>query len=402
MDPNTLATDVATLQGLIDSPGLTKSDKSFALGLIASFTKHGTLTVNQTPWVARLIQRASMVPVTVATAPPDTVFVGNFEKVIAMFLKASEKSKFPKIVLKVGGTSIILSLAGAKSITSAGSVNVKGAGKYPHNAWYGRINPNGTWTPSLKTDPTLQAAIESMLVKLAANPARVAKDYAKLTNNCCFCNKHLEVDESVAAGFGPVCAVKFGLKAEYDAALSKQLQKQYTAGESVVSTEPVKLVDYNAPANLPTFAKLVPEKMTVQELKDNPTGIPQYDLKVQGYEHVETPTPSWKQIDLNGLTEAQLEALHNSGKLPGEQLTAETTMKTALHQAISASTFQDMEFNDTDTVFVASPLTQPLVNTGLADVPQPVCFLCEVREGLLMRDGYPVCVECVIEMEAAK
>jgi hypothetical protein len=56
-------------------------------------------------------------------------------------------------------------------------------------------------------DKTLQDA----LLKLATDPQAAATEYAKATHNCCFCNQDLADPRSEAAGYGPVCADKWGL-----------------------------------------------------------------------------------------------------------------------------------------------------------------------------------------------
>jgi len=214
----TLNESVAKLQTLL--PSLNAGDAKFAASLIASYTKWNSLSPKQEPWIAKLIARAETPKFQVIASYPATVQVGGFEGVVALLAKAKESGlKFPKVRLKLDDTVLILSLNGAKS-KFPGYVSISGEGKYPNKAFYGKVSPEGAFQPFKAELPGLT----DLLSKLASNPARVAKDYGKLTGNCCFCGKVVgdgkEV-RSVLAGFGPDCAENYGLKAEWLAAADK-------------------------------------------------------------------------------------------------------------------------------------------------------------------------------------
>jgi len=217
---------VNELKGVL--PKLSAGDQKFANDLISGpwgYERRGKLSTSQLVWVDKLIARA--------TAPKpvqQTIKVGSMSGVIALFAKAQEKLKHPKITLSLNGAPVVLSVAGQGS-KAPGSINVMGEGKYPNREWFGRISPEGDWAPSglLQKD---QARLESLLILLgefAYAPAEVARKYGALTGNCCFCAKKLTDDKSVAAGFGPKCAENFGLKAEWKAAVDKHALYQEPA-----------------------------------------------------------------------------------------------------------------------------------------------------------------------------
>lgn len=221
----TLSEAVSKLHSLL--PKLKANDAKFASDLIASFKKYGGLTPKQEPWIERLIVRAET-PVAVApvVAP---VNVGGFSGVLALFNKAKEHLKFPKITLMCEGKKITLSLNGPKS-KKPGFVSLSGEGKYPHRPFYGSVSPDGAYTPFKPSTATSEflVTLTALLTEFSNNPARVAKDHGKLTGNCCFCNKVLGLGEdqrSVLVGFGPVCADHYGLKAEWLAAADKAKAK---------------------------------------------------------------------------------------------------------------------------------------------------------------------------------
>ena len=211
---------IKQLENLLTKLG--PKDKTFAINLIDYYEKNGKLSPKQAPWIDTLITRATEEKKEVAK-----VTVGDFSGVVALFQKAKQHLKYPKIVLSVavdGGLDsgiskykVILSLAGAAS-KNPGSINVAGEGTYPDKKWYGRVSPSGEWTPSVMSS-VMKEALTSILVDLSKDPAGVAKHYGKLSGNCCFCNSALTDKHSTAAGFGPVCAKHWGLENEWKTAV---------------------------------------------------------------------------------------------------------------------------------------------------------------------------------------
>lgn len=214
------------LQQLTDAlPLLNQRDRAFAADLLADSKRYGRLTPNQAPWVTKLIARAQPVTHTLPGLAPapvtHTISVGDFAPVIALFGRAAEHLKYPKIRLLCDGTPIILSIAGQRS-KAPGMVNITGEGAFPNRAWYGRIDQaNGQWEPARAALDNAQfgAALRNVLAELASDPARVAALYGKLTGNCCFCQRELTDARSVTAGYGPVCAEHYGLSAQWSSAV---------------------------------------------------------------------------------------------------------------------------------------------------------------------------------------
>jgi hypothetical protein len=223
---------VQTLQSLLGK--LSKSDAAFASDLISSFFSYKKLTEKQALWVGKLIERAN-------SPKPEVkkVDVGGFQGVVALFETAKAHLKNPKIVLSCLGKPVILYVSGPNS-KDPGSIAIIGEGKYPERPWYGRVSPSGQWEPSLSTKEEMKVALTDLLSKFAANPARVAKEYGKLTGNCCFCNAALSDKRSIAAGFGPVCAAHYGLTVQWKEAVKKaEEQADVMAEVPVIEAPPV-------------------------------------------------------------------------------------------------------------------------------------------------------------------
>lgn len=150
------------------------------------------------------MRRAAVVPVAAPTA--------NYAA-IAAFLKAATV-KWPKLHLTTtDGTDIRLVLKsnaakvpGVVDITAEAEVWNDYRGEYDRK-WFGRITPDGTLTLA----KCATQSIVNLVVALAADPVKVAAEYGHITSNCCFCHKALSTPESLAVGYGPICAAHYNL-----------------------------------------------------------------------------------------------------------------------------------------------------------------------------------------------
>lgn len=81
----------------------------------------------------------------------------------------------------------------------AGWVFVSDAAEYGQGRKYGRQAPGKTYSGAIRVE----------LEKIVANPQAACAAYGRLTGTCGICGRHLEDEESVARGIGPICANKF-------------------------------------------------------------------------------------------------------------------------------------------------------------------------------------------------
>jgi hypothetical protein len=155
----------------------------------------------------------------VETARPQALPVGDLAGVLALFDKAREHLKRPAIVLAVPGLpgaiagqpfTIRLSIAGNKARVPGSVTVLDGERSEEGRDWFGRILRHGTYQPSREANGRTEP-ITARLREFAAEPARVAKDSARLTGRCCFCNTALRDERSTAVGYGATCASHFGL-----------------------------------------------------------------------------------------------------------------------------------------------------------------------------------------------
>jgi hypothetical protein len=205
------STRVASLTDAL--PRLSGGDQAFAVDLITSFSRRRSLSDKQWLWVDKLTQRAT----NPAADQPATEAVGDFNGVMALFQRAKQKLRYPKIVLQIDHQPVHLSLAGPRS-KHEGQVQVTDGGSYGNNVWFGRVDAAGNWTQSRSITEEDVRAVRRLLQEFSKDPAGVAKKHGALTGRCCFCNTKLTDEHSTAVGFGPTCAKNYGLEAEWKGA----------------------------------------------------------------------------------------------------------------------------------------------------------------------------------------
>lgn len=180
-------------------PLLSAKDQEFAQSLLRSANGPRGASEKQIHWMKVLLDRANG-----TTAPEVTVSVDG---IISLLRTASKSLKFPKVRLATeDGQRVVLSLAGPKS-RYTGDVMVTDGGPFGANVYFGRIGQDGTVVAS----GSMAAPVMSLLQAFAADPAGVGALIGRRFGSCCFCSRELETRESLAVGYGPVCAVKYEL-----------------------------------------------------------------------------------------------------------------------------------------------------------------------------------------------
>ena len=138
--------------------------------------------------------------------------VNRFANLYSLFQFAvAHNLKYPKIRLQHptnARETVIVKLAGNMSKYEGQLMITNDAGfGSSDNRYFGRVDTNG----AILAGRDLTPEVEALLEEFAANPVEVAQRYGKLTGNCMFCGKPLDDANSVACGYGPVCAKKWNL-----------------------------------------------------------------------------------------------------------------------------------------------------------------------------------------------
>lgn len=143
----------------------------------------------------------------VQVAPPTPVHAGAAE-LFALFAKAQANGlQRPKLRFEAQpDQKLTVSICGPNSRTP-GALNLTDGRPFGQGVWFGRVNLDG----SIKQAQAWQPWVGQTLTEFAKDPVGFAKVYGKKTGRCCYCGRHLETKESVAVGYGPICAEKFGM-----------------------------------------------------------------------------------------------------------------------------------------------------------------------------------------------
>jgi len=198
----------------------TKRDGSptFSASLRQSHDRYG-LSEAQTRWAHILVVQAD-------TPRQEAAPTATLPRIRRMMDAAAAEIRYPKINCHTeSGMYLRLSLAGERS-RNPGVINITDGRPYGCNTFYGRIDLQG----GLVAGRGMVDEVQDFLTTFDAQPELVATAYGHRTGSCCFCSRTLTDGRSVAKGYGPICADRYGLPWGDERASS-------TVDLSVVNTE---------------------------------------------------------------------------------------------------------------------------------------------------------------------
>ncbi len=173
----------------------------FAQNLLNAEDNYG-LSPKQSAWVHILVVGAINPP-----TPPGPEF--QLDSIRGMMDQAIDEGlKSPRMKFTLAsGKRLVLSVGSARS-QAPGKIWLTDGGRYRDGrAYFGTVDLEGGYRCSNNRDEE----ILNFIVAFDADPAAAATAYGHRTGTCCFCARHLSTAESVAVGYGPICADKFGL-----------------------------------------------------------------------------------------------------------------------------------------------------------------------------------------------
>lgn len=138
----------------------------------------------------------------VPTAPKEVA-----DKLFALFAKAGQHLKHPRISFTLPEGNLTLSIAGVRS-KAPGSLQITDGGGFQSGKWFGRIETDYRLVKSRDW----QSWIGGVLDAFAADIAGFAAQQGKLTGRCVFCRRKLSDARSVEVGYGETCASHHGLQ----------------------------------------------------------------------------------------------------------------------------------------------------------------------------------------------
>jgi hypothetical protein len=168
------------------------------LNFCHSLAKAANPTDKQIYWLHKMVDEYKAKPV-------DTKQTVCFDAICTLFNSVMRSLKRPeiRIVSDFEAGEVIRIYPAKPSSRNAGSLYIKLRYDY-----IGMIKPDGTLF--LKNDEH-QDRIVAAIRKYEQNPSGCAKEYARLTDRCCFCDLQLTDETSVFWGYGKICAKRWQL-----------------------------------------------------------------------------------------------------------------------------------------------------------------------------------------------
>lgn len=192
----------------------------FLRSIYSKVYRYGQLTQGQIDAVLKFIENGS------SRAPEGIELGGDAGVIKDMLTEAKNHKRFPKLIFLMqhpdhGDESIKMHLSGPSSknpnclnITSKDEVVWNERFQNTSGVWYGRMEGDKfipSRTALKRWDGEFIKVLTKFLKHLVTDPEGAVKENAKLTCNCCFCNRTLSDQRSIEAGYGPVCADNHGL-----------------------------------------------------------------------------------------------------------------------------------------------------------------------------------------------
>lgn len=208
-----LAEQIAELNECLQNEQLEPNSASFAKDLISYYRSRGFLTEKQEPWIARLIDRAKPQREAARDAPVKQG-AGAAEhcesKLYDLFAMAAHAQlQWPSITYDTEVGTIKVFPASDNSKWN-GNILFTNGENYPNTLRYAKLHMQDKLLTVFAACP-VGSPLYLQLRAIIADPIRQAVLEGHRTSNCCFCGLKLTSQESVLAGYGPICADNWGL-----------------------------------------------------------------------------------------------------------------------------------------------------------------------------------------------
>lgn len=183
-------------------------DLRFYTSLSNWYDAHGFWTIKQENAVDKILASSKENPTSYAETQiekPSLLFFDG-KKVSELFALAATKIKYPSIQFWRDIGELNFYLCGNLSKTP-GVIRITNGQKYPNQEVYGEIYKDGKGLFRRDTSAVFKKEIQS----ICNSPIDEAKIRGIKTGYCCFCATPIQTKESLAVGYGPICAENYGL-----------------------------------------------------------------------------------------------------------------------------------------------------------------------------------------------
>lgn len=161
---------------------------------------------------AQIAYMVSLLKLARGEAPKkETAAVGDMAGVTALFDRVKDQLVDPSIVIAYEShlqplvETVFIRLRPSKRF---GNISVNAVTS--ERQWLGSIYPEGTFDKN-RRERAWADEVVPVLQRFAADPATGAKESARLTGKCVFCNTKLTDERSTDVGYGKKCASRYGL-----------------------------------------------------------------------------------------------------------------------------------------------------------------------------------------------
>ena len=194
---------------------MSPKDRDVSADMLAKLQRYGSLSDRQWSYLGDIVARAmaasngEIAPTRGASDRPTMTKAApaSFPRILAMFSAAAAAGiKTPRVRFLVNGQK--LALATSNYPNSCRVIDAKA--QEGSRAWHGWIDGKG-WHKARACGDSYSADILKALQAIEADPIGAAKLYGQLTSECNMCGRELTTRESLSAGYGPICAGKYGL-----------------------------------------------------------------------------------------------------------------------------------------------------------------------------------------------
>lgn len=191
-------------------PSMPDGNRRFCGSVLAYYDRNGFVTAKQGDALMKVYERM--------TAPtPKAVETINLANIAALIQRAANYdergNKVTRIKITISldaATTLVLRYSRNTGRTYVNDKERRNPSDESKALAYGVIEKSGefkVWQAAGDRAP----AIVARLREFDADPHKAGALEGHATGNCCFCGRHLETGESVHAGYGPICAERFGL-----------------------------------------------------------------------------------------------------------------------------------------------------------------------------------------------
>jgi hypothetical protein len=206
------------LEAALKSGKIPQRSQKFARSLLDGFHAWGRFTEKQAACVESLLTQGQ------PKANPFTSDV-DASALVEMFQQAEATGlQYPKLTLTEPEWGRPLLLTWSKGV-----VWLSDDASWSSRKQYGRIVDGR----KLFMRDTATATMRKFIARVIANPVDMVKQYGHATGNCSFCSRPLDDSTSVALGYGPSCAKRYGLPWSVKATKGEAAEKGHARPASV-------------------------------------------------------------------------------------------------------------------------------------------------------------------------